>query len=429
METQLFTTQDGRPLDWVLFQNHPLGKLHQAIPFDKIAAILPYQKPKTGPHPWFNVQGGIGLQILKHRYRTSDEKLIELLNENKMMQYFCGINLKPGQCIKDKGIISRWRARLGIYLSMSDVMSKFQLVNIEHWKDDLENTQTNLADATCYESYVRYPTDVKLWECIVYLRSQMKKICKYVGIPMPRSKFKEQEKKYLDYQKRRRKTYKLTRATIRRLLYLLDKYLGLLPDLIGGMKRKESESLHLCRVKSNFFSRISTIKKIYEQQQLHFDYPKIKIKNRIVSLFKPYLRPIVRGKETKRVEFGMKVHEMQVDGINIIEHWDFEAYHEGVRMKKTLLKHRYLLKQKCTAFGGDQIYANNKNRKYCTNENIATCFKQKGRLAINKTVRKQQTQLRSLIGKERATRLEGSFGNKKNHYLLDRIKKYTYPQP
>ena len=77
-------------------------------------------------------------QFLKHHYRTSDENLIDLLNQNKMMQYFCGINLKAGQKIKDIGIVSRWRARLGGYLAMSDVMTKFQLANIEHWKVVLE---------------------------------------------------------------------------------------------------------------------------------------------------------------------------------------------------------------------------------------------------------------------------------------------------
>ena len=291
------------------------------------------------------------------------------------------------------------------------------------WKSQ----KTNLADVTCYESYVRYPTDVKLlWECIEYLHGQLKNICKYIGIRMPRSKYKEQHKKYLSYQKSRRKSYQKTKQIRRRLLYLLNKYLELLPGLIGGMKRKEAKSLYPCKLKTNFFSRISTIKKIYNQQQLHFNNPKAKIKHRIISLAKPYLRPIVRGKETKRVEFGMKVHEMQIDGINFIEHWDFEAYHEGVRMKQTLWKHQYLFKRKCTLFGGDQIYANNKNRRYCTLEKIATCFKPKGKAPVDKTIRKQKNQLRKLIGKARATRLEGSFGNKKNHYLHDKIKAKKY---
>lgn len=427
MELQLFTTQDGRPLDWVMFLQHDLGKLYQTIPFDEYATILPYQPPKTGPYPWFDIKGGIGLQILKHRYKCSDKKLIELLNENKMMQYFCGIDLKIGERIKDDGVVSRWRARLGSYLKQVKVMKQLQLANAKCWQDKMEDTKINLADATCYESYVRYPTDVKLlWECVTYLHAKMKVISKYIGLAMPRSKYKDIQKHYLSYQKRRKKSYKITRRTIRRLLYLLQKFLELLPSLIGEMKRQQTHRLDSCKLKANFFKRISTIKKVYEQQQFHFDYPEEKITNRIVSLAKPYLRPIVRGKETKRVEFGMKVHEMQIDGINFIEHWDFEAFHEGVRMKQTLCIHRQLFKKKCTMFGGDQLYANNKNRKYCTTQNITTCFKPKGRLTADKALRKQQRQARSLIGKERATRLEGSFGNKKNHYLLDRIKAKTY---
>lgn len=429
MELQLFTTQDGRPLDWSVFLQHDLGKLYQSIPFQKYSEVLPYKSPKTGPRPWFDVQGGIALQILKHRYKTSDEKLIELLNENKMMQYFCGINLPVGVRIKDDGVVSRWRARLGSYLKVSKLMKGLQLSNVAHWKSKMEEPKTNLADATCYESWVRYPTDVKLlWECISYLHGQIKIISRYIGLPMPRSKYKEQHKKYLVYQRRRRKGYKKTIQVKRRLLYLLNKYLKLLPGLIGAMRRKEAINLERCKVKTNFFERISTVKKVYNQQQIHFDNPKtkIKIKNRIVSLAKPYLRPIVRGKETKRVEFGMKVHEMQVGGINFIEHWDFEAYHEGVRMKQTLWKHQYLFKRKCSLFGGDQIYANNKNRSYCSSKNITTCFRPKGKLPADKTIRKQKRQVRNLIGKARATALEGSFGNKKNHYLLDKIKAKTY---
>lgn len=427
MEHQLFTTQDGRPLDWEIFLQSPLGKLYLAIPFEEYLNVLPYEAPLTGPRPWFDLRGGIGLQILKHYYKVSDEKLIELLNESKSMQYFCGINLKYGVYIKDDGVVSRWRARLGHYLNAPELLSSLQLSNVAHWKDEMEEIRTNLADATCYESYVRYPTDVKLlWECLEYLYGQMKIICKYVVISMPRSKYKEQQKKYLSYQKTRKKSYKKTRQVRRRLLYLLNKYLKLLPDLIGAMKRKESESLHNCKVKNNFFSRLSIIKKVYQQQQLHFNNPKSKIKNRIISLAKPYLRPIIRGKETKRVEFGMKVHEMQIDGINFIEHWNFEAYHEGIRMKQTLWKHQYLFKKKCSFFGGDQIYANNKNRRYCTQQNVETCFKPKGKLPADPIIRKQKKQVRALIGKVRATRLEGSFGNKKNHYLLDKIKAKNY---
>ena len=67
----------------------------------------------------------------------------------------------------------------------------------------------------------------------------------------------------------------------------------------------------------------------------------------------------------------------------------------------------------------DSIYANNDNRKYCKYPKRVTSFVRKGRAAKNEPLRKV---LRSELSKERATRLEGSFGTQKQHYLLARIK-------
>ena len=48
-----------------------------------------------------------------------------------------------------------------------------------------------------------------------------------------------------------------------------------------------------------------------------------KVGDRIVSIGRHYVRPIVRGKETKSVEFGAKVNNIQIDGISFIEHLSF----------------------------------------------------------------------------------------------------------
>jgi transposase, IS5 family len=50
------------------------------------------------------------------------------------------------------------------------------------------------------------------------------------------------------------------------------------------------------------------------------------VKQRIVSLAKPYVRPIVRGKEIKPVEFGAKVHKVLVGGLSFIEHLSYENF-------------------------------------------------------------------------------------------------------
>ena len=105
-----------------------------------------------------------------------------------------------------------------------------------------------------------------------------------------------------------------------------------------------------------------------------------KVKHRIVSLSKPYIRPIIREKERKRIEVGAKVHTVQIDGLNVIEHLRFEAFHEGNRMWKSIHKYQEHF-EPCTHYGADNTYATNRNRKICTAWGIQTCFKPKGRRA------------------------------------------------
>ena len=51
-------------------------------------------------------------------------------------------------------------------------------------------------DATCYESYVRFPTDVKLlWEsCHWIFEKQLYRWCKILGVKRPRSKYVNQKR-------------------------------------------------------------------------------------------------------------------------------------------------------------------------------------------------------------------------------------------
>src|SRR4051794_22969869 len=103
-----------QPIDLQLtaFYNTPLGQLYQAIPFGELSKQVPAPAraiSDKGCKPWFDVKGGIALQILKSYYRVSDAILIEQLNGNWQMQMFCGIRLRHGEQIKDKDIVGRWR--------------------------------------------------------------------------------------------------------------------------------------------------------------------------------------------------------------------------------------------------------------------------------------------------------------------------------
>lgn len=56
---------------------------------------------------------------------------------------------------------------------------------------------------------------------------------------------------------------------------------------------------------------------------------KQEVKQRIVNIGRPYIRPIVRGKENKCVEFGAKVNNIQNDGLSFMEHHFFESIQRG----------------------------------------------------------------------------------------------------
>ena len=144
-----------------------------------------------------------------------------------------------------------------------------------------------------------------------------------------------------------------------------------------------------------------------------------KVSDRIVSIDRHYVRPIVRGKETKSVELGTKVGNIQIDGISFIKHISFKAFNEGVRLKNCIRMQQRLMNVRVRCVAAASIYANNVNRKFCTKCGISTSFVRKGRAAKDEPFRKV---FRSEFSKERATRLEGSFDTLKQHYSLSRIK-------
>lgn len=394
-----------------LFKNDTsLGRMHSSIPWEELAQCLPVENKSPGAPRWFSAQGMLALMFLKSYLNLSDEKLIERFNTDWSLQLFCGKLLEDNEKIKDKSIVSRIRTYIGDHADLDQL----QGVLINHWKRDMTNTQVLLMDATCYESYIRFPTDVKLlWEsCQWVFEKQLYKWCGLLSVKRPRSKYIDQRKKQRNYDRKRKKTYKQGRKRKNALLYLLEKGLVQFQDLMSQypeVELRQSEKVYL-----------STIKKVLEQQRFLLTNPAKELKDRIVSLAKPYIRPIVRGKENKRVEFGMKVHMLQTDGVSYFDCMKFNAFNETTRLKISVIKHKELFGE-CHQLGADNIYPTNKNRQYITQNKIFTCFPKKGPKKHNK----QEAKLQSLISTARATVMEGSFGNHKTSYGLNKVKART----
>ena len=389
------------------FATSELGRLHALFPFSELAREMHLKSSALGRKSYFSPEGKIALMVLKSYTNFSDSQLIEHLNGNIHYQLFCGFQIDPLHPLPNPKIVSAIRQELADRLDIESL----QAILADHWKPYLENLHVCMTDATCYESHLRFPTDVKLlWEGIVWLHRHLCKHCRRLHIQRPRNKYLDVSRAYLAYSKLRKRRKSQTRMITRRLLQLLEKLLDQLEQIHSSYRNRLTLS-------SDYQRRFSVIQTVLEQGKNLFAGKKVS--NRIVSIDRHYLRPIIRGKETKSVEFGAKVNNIQIDGISFIEHISFKAFNEGVRLKDCIHLQQQLTKVRVKALAADSIYANNANRKFCTKYHISTSFKRKGRAAKDEPLRKI---LRSELSRERATRLEGSFGTQKQHYSLARIK-------
>ena len=394
---------------WQSFLQSELGKVYRSIPWRELVKSFKIRESRKGPGRIFSPQGMLALMFLKSYVGCSDRKLIELLNGSIDFQMFCGIFLGT-QRITNFKLVSEIRCQLSKKLKIKEI----QKILADHWKPEIRHSNVMLTDATCYESSMRYPTNVKLlWESVDWSYHQMALMCKFLRIRMPRNKYLEQREKYMNYSRKRKKTWQETHVRIRSLLYLLDK-------LLGQLRKLEADNHHRLQISDRYRKRIRVIRTVLKQQQQIFETGK-SVPERIVSLSKSYIRPIVRGKETKLVEFGAKVNMIQFDGINFIEHLSFKAFHEGIRLQQSVRYGRDLV-GKISHVTGDDIYATNANRSWCSAQEIYHGFKRKGRAGKHE---EHRSLMASVLRKERATRMEGSFGTEKEYYGLQKIKART----
>ena len=397
------------------FENTVLGKMKKLLPLREMAEnfglVSKRRSPNRGPKPYFTPEGKVALALLKTYTQTSAPKLMEQLNGNVHYQIFCGIRINPERPLENYKLID------DILCELAGKMKIQQLQDLlaEAWKPYMKDLDTMYTDATCYESEMRYPTDQKLlWECNEKAYAVMCKASGRLGVHRPRTKYLDVERANMGYTKQRKHSRSQTRSIVRRLLQLLGKILKEIRKMERG--HAEAEVLTAKERKT-----IDIVTKVYRQQSNHFESgnPRESIPDRIVSVSKPYVRPIVRGKEVKSVEFGAKCNNIQVDGISFIEKLSFNAFNEGARLRHCVKMHKRLFGVDVKKVGGDTSYAGQENRDFCKEKDIQTSFVKRGR--PSKTA-KEKDFVRQELARVRATTMEGSFGTQKEHYSMRRIK-------
>lgn len=117
-------------------------------------------------------------------------------------------------------------------------------------------------------------------------------------------------------------------------------------------------------------NRLTVIQKVYEQQKYMYDSRTHSVPDRIVSLSQPWVRPIVRGKAGKLVEFGAKLDICVVDGFTRLKYLSFDAYNEAGTLRQTIEKYRKRTGHFPARVLADKFYRNRDNLNFCKEHGI-----------------------------------------------------------
>ncbi len=158
--------------------------------------------------------------------------------------------------------------------------------------------------------------------------------------------------------------------------------------------------------------------RIYHQQLEMYKRKVNRIEDRIVSFHRPYVRPIKRGKQGKKVEFGGKGALVHVGGFLFLDHFDHRAFAEENLMEAHVGGYMDRFGKLPPYVTADTKYGTLENRELMEELEVRTSFKRRGRPP---KILKAQDRWFKRKQRER-NRIEGSIGNSKEHYRCDRVR-------
>lgn len=158
---------------------------------------------------------------------------------------------------------------------------------------------------------------------------------------------------------------------------------------------------------------------MYEQQKMMFEQNVRSCADRIVSIYQPHLRPIVRGKAKAKVEFGAKIGACIVNGYTYVDRLSWDAYNESSDLvtQMELYKKRFgILPQEVQA---DKLYLGKENRKYIKACHVNCYNRPLGRPPKEENDSHAGDKKRA-IGER--NEIEGTFGTSKRVYRANEIR-------
>jgi len=396
------------------------GKLNKNNRWLRLRELIPWNELEEEYSKYFSDRGRpaldgqlvIGVICIKHIEKLSDEAATERVLDSPYMQAFCGLETFATEKLFDESSLSKLRKRLGVKYFRK--LEKYILKMLKERK--LIRPRGMMLDATVFPSNIRYPTDVSLLnEVREWLVEKIVKIGKKIGIKK-RTYRRKARKEYLGFSKKRKKHGKTVKMAKKAMLQYVRRNVSQLEELLKELKKRG------LKLKQDIADRFETAHKIYEQQNEMYRQKVNRVKDRIVSFHQPEVRPIVRGKAGKNVEFGPKGALSLVDNYLFLDELSYDSFNEGTRLGVELDMYEERFGKKPPEVIADQIYGNRENRKYLKEKEIKAALRPLGRRAKTQEAERHRKWVNKKQ-KER-NRIEGMIGHSKEHFGLNRIR-YT----
>jgi hypothetical protein len=401
-------------------------KIAQLIPWSEFESEYAQNFPTEKGAPAKSFRMALGALIIKEKLGISDRETVEQIRENPYLQYFIGQSSYSNELPFDPSLLVHFRQRISPNLinnvneRMVEKIRSITPVKPEKKKDsdaknELPNRGKLIIDATCAPADISYPTDLGLLnrarvhteKIIDILYKQLKgQINK-----KPRTYRNLARKDYLLIAKQRRPSRHKKRQAIKKQLQYIKRNLAHIEQLIDSGASLEG-------LNKKQYKTLLVLTEVARQQQWLFDNNKQSIEDRIVSLSQPHIRPIVRGKAGKSVEFGAKISASCFEGYVFLDRMSWDNFNESGDLKAQIEAYHRFTGYYPESVHADRIYRTRENRAWCKEKGIRISGPPLGRPPANVSKEKKK---QALEDERIRNAIEGKFGQGKRRFSLDRI--------
>jgi IS5 family transposase len=369
----------------------------------------------------------LGALIIKEKLGTSDRETVEQIRENPYLQYFLGISAYSNEAPFEASMLVHFRKRIGKDLLnkvnkkmvMREIKKKEAEEKSPRQEGEEENQRTHqgklILDATCAPADISYPNDLGI---LNQARKQTEKIldCLYKSLRVsinkkPRTYRKRARKDYLTVAKKRRCSQKERREAVKKQLRYIQRNLS-------GIEKLIELGAELSSLSKRNYKMLLVVTEVYRQQLWMSENESSRIDDRIVSITQPHIRPIVRGKAGKPVEFGAKLSVSCFDSYVFLDHLSWDNFNESGDLQAQVEEYKNFTGCYPESVHVDKIYRTRKNLAWCKERGIRISGVPLGRPPknISKERKKQALEDESI-----RNAIEGKFGQAKRRYGLECI--------